>query len=64
MTLSYDLLLIIFTVMLFFQFTLSGLLNVMDGLWSSCGEERIIVFTTNHKDLLDRLDPALFRQAA
>ena len=33
----------------------------MDGLWSSCGDERIIVFTTNHKDQLDRLDPALFR---
>ena len=30
----------------------------MDGLWSSCGDERIIVFTTNHKD---RLDPALLR---
>ncbi|KAJ4822966.1 hypothetical protein Tsubulata_000329, partial [Turnera subulata] len=29
-----------------------------DGLWSSCGDERIIVFTTNHKD---RLDPALLR---
>uniref|UniRef100_A0A7N2N147 AAA+ ATPase domain-containing protein n=1 Tax=Quercus lobata TaxID=97700 RepID=A0A7N2N147_QUELO len=43
------------------QYTLSGLLNAMDGLWSSCGEEQIIVFTTNHKDLLDRLDPALFR---
>ena len=42
--------------MLFFQFTLSGLLNIIDGLWSSCGDERIIVFTTNHKD---RLDPAL-----
>ncbi|CAL9027138.1 unnamed protein product [Prunus brigantina] len=27
-------------------------------LWSSCGDERIIVFTTNHKD---RLDPALLR---
>ncbi|BFG39235.1 hypothetical protein CerSpe_255090 [Prunus speciosa] len=26
--------------------------------WSSCGDERIIVFTTNHKD---RLDPALLR---
>ncbi|GMY28372.1 AAA-ATPase At3g50940-like [Fagus crenata] len=38
--------------------TLSGLLNFIDGLWSSCGEERIIVFTTNHKD---RLDPALLR---
>ncbi|KAL9414849.1 hypothetical protein AB3S75_043165 [Citrus x aurantiifolia] len=38
--------------------TLSGLLNFTDGLWSSCGDERIIVFTTNHKD---RLDPALLR---
>ncbi|KAJ6793453.1 AAA-ATPase-like [Iris pallida] len=38
--------------------TLSGLLNSVDGLWSSCGDERIIVFTTNHKD---RLDPALLR---
>lgn len=40
------------------QVTLSGLLNFVDGLWSSCGDERIIVFTTNHKD---RLDPALLR---
>ena len=40
------------------RLTLSGLLNAMDGLWSCCGEERIIVFTTNHKD---RLDPALLR---
>ncbi|MBA0766421.1 hypothetical protein Gotri_015466 [Gossypium trilobum] len=38
--------------------TLSGLLNFIDGLWSSCGDERIIVFTTNHKD---RLDPSLLR---
>ncbi|XP_004489033.1 AAA-ATPase At3g50940-like [Cicer arietinum] len=38
--------------------TLSGLLNAVDGLWSCCGEEHIIVFTTNHKD---RLDPALLR---
>jgi len=38
--------------------TLSGLLNFTDGLWSCCGEERIIIFTTNHKD---RLDPALLR---
>ncbi|KAK9113072.1 hypothetical protein Scep_020591 [Stephania cephalantha] len=38
--------------------TLSGLLNLTDVLWSGCGEERIIVFTTNHKD---RLDPALLR---
>ncbi|KAL7241224.1 hypothetical protein ACSBR2_006780 [Camellia fascicularis] len=40
------------------QLTLSGLLNFMDGLWSSCGDEKIIIFTTNHKD---RLDPALLR---
>ncbi|KAE8723692.1 bHLH110 protein [Hibiscus syriacus] len=38
--------------------TLSGLLNFIDGLWSSCGDERIIVFTTNHKD---RIDPVLLR---
>ncbi|MED6205740.1 hypothetical protein PIB30_020527 [Stylosanthes scabra] len=38
--------------------TLSGLLNAIDGLWSCCGEERIIVFTTNHKE---KLDPALLR---
>ncbi|XP_018472941.2 AAA-ATPase At5g17760 [Raphanus sativus] len=38
--------------------TLSGLLNFIDGLWSSCGDERIIIFTTNHKD---KLDPALLR---
>lgn len=30
----------------------------MDGLWSSNGDERIVVFTTNHKD---RLDAALLR---
>ncbi|KAJ7950430.1 AAA-ATPase [Quillaja saponaria] len=40
------------------KFTLSGLLNYIDGLWSSCGEERIIIFTTNH---IDKLDPALIR---
>ncbi|XP_062194420.1 AAA-ATPase At5g57480-like [Phragmites australis] len=38
--------------------TLSGLLNFTDGLWSSCGEERIIVFTTNH---VNGIDPALLR---
>ncbi|TXG59716.1 hypothetical protein EZV62_014289 [Acer yangbiense] len=38
--------------------TLSGMLNFIDGLWSSCGEERIIIVTTNHKE---RLDPALLR---
>ncbi|XP_037497439.1 AAA-ATPase At3g50940 isoform X3 [Jatropha curcas] len=41
-----------------FQVTLSGLLNFIDGLWSSCGDERIIIFTTNHKE---KLDPALLR---
>ncbi|CAH2079987.1 unnamed protein product [Thlaspi arvense] len=39
--------------------TLSGLLNFIDGLWSACGGERIIVFTTNFKD---KLDPALIRK--
>ncbi|KAL1810156.1 hypothetical protein DCAR_0729827 [Daucus carota subsp. sativus] len=38
--------------------TLSGFLNFIDGLWSSCGDERIIIFTTNHKE---KLDPALLR---
>lgn len=38
--------------------TLSGILNTIDGLWSGCGEERIIIFTTNHKD---KIDPALLR---
>lgn len=38
--------------------TLSGLLNFIDGLWSCCGDERVFIFTTNHKD---RLDPALLR---
>ncbi|KAF2319330.1 hypothetical protein GH714_014848 [Hevea brasiliensis] len=38
--------------------TLSGLLNFTDGLWSCCGEERIIVFTTNHRE---NVDPALVR---
>ncbi|XP_062232278.1 AAA-ATPase At3g50940-like [Phragmites australis] len=40
------------------KITLSGLLNFVDGLWSTSGEERIIVFTTNYKE---RLDPALLR---
>ncbi|KAM0905651.1 hypothetical protein ACQ4PT_017249 [Festuca glaucescens] len=38
--------------------TLSGLLNFVDGLWSTSGEEKIIIFTTNYKE---RLDPALLR---
>lgn len=41
-----------------YQVTLSGFLNFIDGLWSSCGDERIIIFTTNHKE---KLDPALLR---
>ncbi|KAF5192885.1 Aaa-atpase [Thalictrum thalictroides] len=40
------------------KLTLSGLLNFIDGIWSSSGDERIIIFTTNHKD---RLDQALLR---
>ncbi|EOA23171.1 hypothetical protein CARUB_v10017055mg [Capsella rubella] len=39
--------------------TLSGLLNGIDGLWSACSEEKIIVFTTN---FVDKLDPALIRR--
>ncbi|KAI4987262.1 hypothetical protein ZWY2020_020062 [Hordeum vulgare] len=39
--------------------TLSGLLNFIDGLWSACGGERIIIFTTNYKE---ELDPALIRR--
>ncbi|KAI3909881.1 hypothetical protein MKW92_033424, partial [Papaver armeniacum] len=38
--------------------SLSGVLNFVDGLWSSCAGERLIIFTTNHKD---KLDPALLR---
>ncbi|KAF7092315.1 hypothetical protein CFC21_094812 [Triticum aestivum] len=40
------------------KLTLSGVLNFIDGLWSACGEERIIIFTTNYKD---KLDEALIR---
>ncbi|EXB29784.1 putative mitochondrial chaperone BCS1-B [Morus notabilis] len=36
--------------------TLSGILNFIDGLWSACGGERLIVFTTNY---VEKLDPAL-----
>lgn len=39
--------------------TLSGLLNVIDGVWSACGGERLIVFTTNH---VEKLDQALIRR--
>jgi len=38
--------------------TLSGLLNFIDGIWSACGGERIIIFTTN---FVEKLDPALIR---
>ncbi|XP_066335714.1 AAA-ATPase ASD, mitochondrial-like [Miscanthus floridulus] len=40
------------------KLTLSGVLNFIDGLWSACGGERIIIFTTNNKGALD---PALIR---
>ncbi|PON57361.1 Spastin [Parasponia andersonii] len=39
--------------------TLLGLLNFIDGIWSSCGSERLIVFTTNY---VEKLDPALIRR--
>ncbi|CAM0878291.1 unnamed protein product [Alopecurus aequalis] len=38
--------------------SLSGVLNFVDGLWSSCVSERLVIFTTNHPE---RLDPALLR---
>ncbi|XP_052188490.1 AAA-ATPase ASD, mitochondrial-like [Diospyros lotus] len=41
------------------EVTLSGLLNFIDGLWSACAGERLIVFTTN---FVDKLDPALIRR--
>ncbi|TXG70463.1 hypothetical protein EZV62_005398 [Acer yangbiense] len=41
------------------QVTLSELLNFIDGLWSACGGERLIVFTTNY---IEKLDPALIRR--
>ncbi|KAJ6977384.1 hypothetical protein NC653_029326 [Populus alba x Populus x berolinensis] len=34
--------------------TLSGLLNFIDELWSACGGERLIVFTTNYVKKLDK----------
>ncbi|KAG8388652.1 hypothetical protein BUALT_Bualt02G0147600 [Buddleja alternifolia] len=39
--------------------TLSGLLNFIDGLWSACAGERLIIFTTNY---VNKLDPALTRR--
>ncbi|KAG6528516.1 AAA-ATPase At3g28510-like [Zingiber officinale] len=38
--------------------SLSGVLNFVDGLWSSCVGERLMIFTTNHPE---RLDEALLR---
>ena len=40
------------------KLTLGGLLNFADGIRSSCGSERIFIFTTNHPE---KLDPALVR---
>lgn len=40
------------------KLTLGGVLNFADGIRSSCGSERIFIFTTNHPE---RLDPALTR---
>ncbi|KAG9133975.1 hypothetical protein Leryth_004678 [Lithospermum erythrorhizon] len=38
--------------------SLSGILNFMDGMLSSCGEERVMVFTMNGKD---QIDPTVLR---
>uniref|UniRef100_A0A7N0U6V7 AAA+ ATPase domain-containing protein n=1 Tax=Kalanchoe fedtschenkoi TaxID=63787 RepID=A0A7N0U6V7_KALFE len=40
------------------KLSLTGLLNFMDGLASSCGEEKVMVFTVNSKDAID---PAVLR---
>ncbi|PIA55817.1 hypothetical protein AQUCO_00700264v1 [Aquilegia coerulea] len=40
------------------QLTLSAMLNFIDGIWSTCCDGRIIIFTTNHKH---KIDPALLR---
>ncbi|CAL1392029.1 unnamed protein product [Linum trigynum] len=39
--------------------TLSGLLNIIDGIWSASGGERVVIFTTNH---VEKLDEALIRK--
>ncbi|KAI3756213.1 hypothetical protein L1987_56030 [Smallanthus sonchifolius] len=41
------------------EVTLSGLLNFIDGLWSACASERLIILTTNY---IEKLDPALIRR--
>ncbi|KAK2992779.1 hypothetical protein RJ640_023292, partial [Escallonia rubra] len=38
--------------------SLSGVLNFMDGIFSCCGEERVMVFTMNGKD---QVDPTVLR---
>nr|GMC67030.1 AAA-ATPase At2g46620-like [Ipomoea batatas] len=38
--------------------TLPGILNFMDGIFSCCGEERVMVFTMNSKD---QIDPTVLR---
>lgn len=38
--------------------TTSGLLNMLDGLWSGVAEQRIFIATSNHPD---KLDPAILR---
>ena len=39
--------------------TLSGLLNFIDGIWFTCGSERLILFTTKY---VEKLDPASIRK--
>ncbi|KAK9678396.1 hypothetical protein RND81_11G208700 [Saponaria officinalis] len=36
------------------KLSLSGVLNFIDGLWSCCADERIIILTTNRKEKLDK----------
>ncbi|XP_068650966.1 AAA-ATPase At2g46620-like [Aristolochia californica] len=38
--------------------SISGILNITDGVFSCCGEERVMVFTMNSRD---KVDPSLLR---
>ncbi|WMV18107.1 hypothetical protein MTR67_011492 [Solanum verrucosum] len=58
MVLVYCVILYLVDFFFLLQVTLSSLLNFIDELWSSCGDEIIIIFTTNH---IEKLNPALLR---
>ncbi|GER53574.1 P-loop containing nucleoside triphosphatehydrolases superfamily protein [Striga asiatica] len=55
---TFDMMAIVFDMMAIDPEQKASVLNYVDGLWSSCGDERIKLFTTNHAE---RLDLALLR---